>query len=758
MANWKPYSLGVMASAGILLTGVLWHSRQSTVVRGEDLADLLAGVNERTLYAYAYGTNVLTITGTNLVTPYMQFSQLYDGAMCPARTMVTNHFDNGEIKIFWTQSDFLADGAIVAECETEWYVISTPEPLGGITEYYYGVTPSTNATSAIESTDSSKYTPLTQWWPTIKGTNVPFPLVLFPHEKKDVTLHGGDNNWWTHNGFGTNVYKYECERWRNIGSEFLTVTKIGGLGFSNSTDTLEFPLGYLGTKSVSLHSTSTDTNILLASLYEVTGERRDKASFVVSDSGSALTLNLEISTRTIGVNEGSTFDMTIKPTKNPGTLKICNITAVGDYISVDKSTMLFNASNWTNAQTLTVSATENEVAGDTAAIVLLTYESKSSYIAVSINDNDGESNDIRVNPVIASVYKSEATAFSVSLGTVNTNAHIDTSKFITTNNIKQAHDVLNKLNRTIAYIPANLAQCESGQSCDYDLNYEIATNGNFDTPTVETMWANKAADATATTNAAAMGDTLVDGYIWAYQYTELSQTSKGIVEDQQLSSDSFMDAAVTAYRFTNCFLPYPHSQAFASNYVARVAVYAVPYCVFPVRDRLNKASPGPAFSTNITEYLISTNVTASSLDAQTLGLVSYLSLHPSSTWTHTATESWSTEEDSRSAIKQYRVAKLLDVTNSVSVPTFNLGTLEFPNIPIESAMSSEAYTEWGLPSGFSYQWGENYCYSATFEPTIIIKGYIVMVDWKWTNCNYITPYQPVQNIPVWMTTTSTNSP
>jgi hypothetical protein len=507
-----------------------------------------------------------------------------------------------------------------------------------------------------------------------------------------------------------------------------------------------------------LHSTSTDTNLLLASLYEVTGERRDKASFVVSDSGSALTLNLEISTRTISVNEGSTFDMTIKPTKNPGTFKICNITAVGDYISVDKSTMLFNASNWTNAQTLTVSATENEVAGDTAAIVLLTYESKSSYIAVSINDNDGESNDIRVNPVIASVYKTEASEFSVSLGTVNTNAHIDTSKFITTNNIKQAHDVLNKLNRTIAYIPANLAQCESGQSCYYDINYEIATNGNFETPTVETMWENKAEYATATTNAAAMGDTLVDGYIWAYQYTDLSQTAQGIVEDQQLSSDSFMDAAVTAYRFTNCFLPYPHSQAFASNYVARVAVYAVPYCVFPVRDRLNKASPGPAFSTNITEYLISTNITASSLDAQTLGLVSYLSLHPASTWTHTATESWLTEKDSRSSIKQYRVAKLLDVTNSVSIPTFNLGTLDFPNIPIESAMSSEAYTEWGLPSGFYYQWGENYCYSATFEPKIIIKGYIVMVDWKWTNCNYITPYQPVQNIPLWTTTTSTNSP
>lgn len=724
------------------------------------MADLIAGVNERELYAFAIGTNVLSLASTNYVSPYMSFSQLYNDAMKPARNMVTNDYADSGIRIFWTNAEFPADGAVIAESQMEWEVVTNSVNVDGVTMYSYRTTSPTDAVSTIETSNTSKYTPDEQWWPPLKGTNMPFPGMFFGDVKKDVTPFGGDNNWWTHNGLGTNVYKYACERWKNIGSEFLTITKTGGLGFNLSINSLEMPLGYLGANYVSATSTSTDTNLLLASLYEVTGERRNKASFVVSDSGSAVTLNVEFSAHTIAINEGGTYALTIKPTASPGALKICNLSVVGQYITLDRPTMLFTAANWTNAQTLTVSAPDNDVKGDTAAIVLISYDFKSSYVAVSVNDNDGDSDDIRVDPVLGTVFKGEGASFGVSLGTVNTNAVIETSKFITSNNIAQTFNVLDKLNRTVAYLPFSKLEYGTSSYCDYDGSYLDVNETDLDSDSTSTMWGNIASIVSSKVNPNGYGASIFEAVIKSSKASYEDRKTEDDWEDRQQESGSGLTAFIRTKFYEDCFLPYPHKQAIESNYVSKITVYAIAYAVLPSNSDLGRYSRIIAGSTIQENTFTASDYDSTSIDGNACGMLSYLSLHPASTWQETLTQSWNIYDSGveNQKIQKYRVAKLAEVTDPTTVLTFDIGSLSFPSIAYDDVMKSESHRISTLPAGFFYQWREDYDTYANFETEIVVKGFIVMVDWKWKNSRSSAPFEPVENTPDWMTSTSTNTP
>ena len=65
MADWRTYTKVITISAGIAVTGVLWHGRDNGLIRGEDIAALKAGVVER-MYALQFET------GTDINNVYTQ--------------------------------------------------------------------------------------------------------------------------------------------------------------------------------------------------------------------------------------------------------------------------------------------------------------------------------------------------------------------------------------------------------------------------------------------------------------------------------------------------------------------------------------------------------------------------------------------------------------------------------------------------------------------------------------------------------------
>ena len=111
--TWRAYgAAGTLVTAGILIAGALWLGRKDAQVRGEDMAECLSALAERQALCALTGTNA-PAWPTNRVTPYVLWSQTYNGLLVPARTLALDENLSGtDDLLFWAGTDGLpADGA-----------------------------------------------------------------------------------------------------------------------------------------------------------------------------------------------------------------------------------------------------------------------------------------------------------------------------------------------------------------------------------------------------------------------------------------------------------------------------------------------------------------------------------------------------------------------------------------------------------------------------------------------------------------------
>lgn len=254
MAVWRAYGIGgVMVSAGVLITGLLWHERVSVVVRGEDAAETNAGYVEHRV-AYLTGTNLISGSATNPV--YISSHITIADIARPLEGMrammkgVYGDVDNSPINdgldaVYWLDDEmvFASTNGLIGAWDygfRETYVTNGMYLLDGstyvgsrtgmaysptnalidfafLTTDCYSTATNTPASSNLQYTIQFAPEVFSGGVPITNAYSVPSAALAF-HEYPSVDyslstnrlLWGGTNNLWTHDGYHSNsVWQYE---------------------------------------------------------------------------------------------------------------------------------------------------------------------------------------------------------------------------------------------------------------------------------------------------------------------------------------------------------------------------------------------------------------------------------------------------------------------------------------------------------------------------------------------------------------------
>lgn len=196
-------------TAGVAVTGLLvWDGSDSTL-RGEAIAALIAGKNEREAYAYHFEGDNLAFH-SNSVSPRLDMSVFYNGVLTPTRDFVTE----SSPPVVWLDAEtpLPAHGDSVLGVEIGVYVDYEREANGVLTrtwDYAYS-----NKYDVVPTTATRIYDPSVKYVTPLLGvTNNPvFGELISDFRPVFITnLYYQGGNWWTEQGLGTNVYAWSIE-------------------------------------------------------------------------------------------------------------------------------------------------------------------------------------------------------------------------------------------------------------------------------------------------------------------------------------------------------------------------------------------------------------------------------------------------------------------------------------------------------------------------------------------------------------------
>ncbi len=165
-----------------------------------------------------------------------------------------------------------------------------------------------------------------------------------------------------------------------------------------------------------------DTTTLLhtASGGDYAGETASVAVTVTDDESVGLTL----STTTLGVTEGDDAEYTVRLATQPsGTVTVAITGQAGTDLSLDATSLTFTTASWNTAQTVTVTAGEDDDADNDTATLLHTasggdYAGETASVAVTVTDDEApETAGIVLSPAALTVAEGGEASYTVRLAT-----------------------------------------------------------------------------------------------------------------------------------------------------------------------------------------------------------------------------------------------------------------------------------------------------------------------------------------------------
>ena len=751
----KKYGI-IFVSSGLIISGMLvWDSGDKRNL-GESVAAVLAAKVERENYAYAFGTNAVVIP-TNIVTARRDFDLLYD-AMDDARDMT---IDNGAT-IYWIDSAVTIDtGDVIAASGSEWSItnISSGE-YRCILSSPTNITAMMHTSSSLLPSDDCIYMPdiVPEYGETGIG-HVEMCEQFYPGAAyASNTLFEGYNNWWQHIGISSNVYKYDCEEWRNTTSETIRIYYERGAGFTNSADVLE--IAYPGVTGLfTTFSTTTNDHQLLAALYRVETWSCADSWFVVSDADEVSTnVNITFSDKTLSVPEGSSTTLNIHPSWDSGKAETISWTSFGSGLSASGNLQWTGEEDpthpeWDTAQSVTVYAGYNSSTADGAGIIRFSRSSEPTvyqYVAVTMTNTYGynyNNDNVFVNPSMTVMSKGESETVEVEVGPV-TNVYMVEGRRLKTNDLFEAKKVLESLNRSI--VICQPSQLTYGTRVTYEYyggTGEITANnnpsdyGNYNFSDALSAYNSEPKTLTyISTNSASFDGIFVDVRV------SLSTSDTKWVANDSGSSSYSVSFDYELDKLSGCSFGYPSKDAFESNYVARFRVFLCLTCDDAGRYSRSASSNPDAVET----YSASNNQPWF-----------YESYNYSSIYTPI-----STINDGSMVVPdngfdgpfysiyggvtpiKYKIVEIVDEANPTDVVTFDIGG------DISSYEFSFATTDDFIWEDYEIDQegdGDRMDRSRSFSHNNRLEVYkiIIVVDWSWQHFNPDTPFEPELNTPAW---------
>ncbi len=150
--------------------------------------------------------------------------------------------------------------------------------------------------------------------------------------------------------------------------------------------------------------------------------------------------NIVISKTTTTINEGGTDTFTVKLDKAPTNSQVVNISSNNTDVTLSASTLTFNSSNYSTAQTVTINVAEDsDTVNDDCTLTLSSSNVSSKTIAITVIDNDSPSDVPVENQFIGKTvsvtknYMSNNFAHLIALLNVDEDMHSDSTYSIVLN-------------------------------------------------------------------------------------------------------------------------------------------------------------------------------------------------------------------------------------------------------------------------------------------------------------------------------------
>lgn len=785
MANWKTYGAGVVVSAGVMLTGVLWLDRPSPYIAAEDLVELTAAVNERITVAYWTGTNNPSFS-SNVITSFVEWKGLYDDVLVRARAMATN--TPADIPaILWLDASVPApqDGDTIAYSDAGWTLqsittIELDEMVPGQPPqliYNYAQTTLSNSYDAIPTTatrtgeNAAKF-----YWPLMNPVCFPLGSLVFPYTTStNLTAEWDHGNWWDRIGNGTNVYKYGCEKWHGTEGEELLITLVGGIGHVLLANSLTISPADTTFHPVGVRNVAVTANAIFSSLYRVDAENRKSVYFAVTDESTFPVIQLTLSATKLEVDAGGDTTFTVRPKSEIFSQRIMTFSAVGG-VSVSPSAAIFTTNNWETPVTITVAASEMEDHGDSAALVDIGYGTEHNFLAVKINNGGMATKGIKTSAQVYDVYKAQSVNAQIGLADEATNIYITARHIITTNSLNEARNVLTNMTRTMCILPysslafTNATRHWPSGRVDWEaIGDEDAIIPIPDIPLdeLEDEILSIAASFTNQETVVSFGDPnrwrgdLIDVSLRMNAAEEVS--FRYVYDPEDWYDHTYYSLSDWSHMFANAYvlhgasLPYPSRYACESGYVSRVSIYAA---IFPMTG--NEPLTGFNFGLGEADEIDASGSVhkPEDLNGYGLGLTDHLCPFPSipgfddSVSANKASQY--TLDTDTPGVKEIRLTLLGSWDNPTSVPVFDVGTT---NIVFPADCFRRQMTEVTYLSASNYASFETILtrYRSYFSAWLCVSHFIVVVDWNWKHMNPSAPFVPVPHTPEWILA-NTNAP
>ena len=770
MANWHTYSRFIKTAAGMLIT-VAGVTTIGIYIRGQHLAELTGGYVERSRIAYI-SNNDTPSTNAVYIGPNVRMSGLLypmDGGRNLATNPVTT-IDGVEM-LTWS-AETLSNGFNLVGCESEW-TNTAPYVIGFciLSNYTMNADSITNIIDYADTTASIVEDDNTVLLPQTFSPNLPYSQNIYGDYSVNTnqTFFGGTNNWWTVLGINAQIpYKYGCEKWRGV-YENVTMTTVSG-GFFSFNPQNVYVSADNGSRSITIESESGTANELRAELFTLQSEFEDRqtADFVVSDMGGTGSLVLTDKTKSID-EDASPSTLGVKLLADPITPKIVSIFSSGSGFTIDKSSMTFTTANFATYQHITITPLVSAVTYDQCGLVVLTDSPLTHVVAIQINNTVGVNNDVVPTPSMLQISKSTGGTLGVSLGT-NTvdDVHFATSKYIRTNNLVEAHTVLDNLTTTVAVINGGEL---TGSGYQYYIGgstsaFQFASEGRY--------VIGELVDGLSYLLTVTNSTTAISASPQIFQIQSSGVIKQTVVDGSGTLNTSEFGGAVNqrASVITNASLPYPSAWAITNGYVTGYDVYASFVCQHAApnyggKTRAINAGVSGYLYTNLISYTAD-NVAYDYYETYLYGIADCVRHHPelimgadtiknNSNNTNTYNTLFMVYEHYYADAVGYTDMPLTHIayvscTNLTTVPTF---TLSGDPTGVVSIVLSEYQTH-----SINYVTGSGIEVDREiikFDTALAVQYFIVVTHYDFVHCNTVTPFVPTAYTPDWMTS-NTNSP
>lgn len=584
MATYREYAKGVFLSVAVGVAGVLWFDREDDRVYGEDIASLHAGRVERQVVPYATGTGAITWPSNNIV-PYLSWQQLYTDLLKSIRTTVTNE-DRQLPSVYWLDASvsYPADDTDLCTSDSRWYPNAGDEYEYGdgpstLTAYTWRFTDTTNGADAIPTTATRLPCAQASFWPgTLPRTNAPLCEAVYEGcTGTNLLTAWTPSYWWP--PASNNVYGYYCEYVLDY-ERVLASQYEGSAGLNTFTNQIK--IGYWDWNvphPFYFKSTSALTTVLNTAVFYLSCQGRESCPVAVTDSGTALGLNMNFSAYTLTLGEGViNSSITVQPRDAipAGEAYVATLSCSAGFDAywfvfdgVRQRSRYFGPGAGPANIFIEHLADADKI--DDAGCVIVKYRGEIHALAVGGADDDGVGPGVTANPVIVVVPKLGSNYTGVTMGVIATNTTTVFNRHLKTRDLDDAKAVLEGMTRTIWIGGAGelvTGTCTNYSGGGYDSDSANGpSNLGIDNDAFIADVVVSEDSATPQAWNGVVASYLMDFGRYTYGY-DIGGPSESWLDNVQC--DIEYDAVVAK----SCTLPYPNTNAFATGYVKNMRIYA----------------------------------------------------------------------------------------------------------------------------------------------------------------------------------------